>query len=310
LIKFLITGGAGFIGSSLVKKLIENDYEVIVYDNLTYGNKQFLPDSKSLVFIEGDINDSEYLKKTIVKYSPNYVYHLAAIHFIPDCNSNPKKALNINTIGTESVLNACKNNKIEQIIFSSTAAVYPINNFPNSEDDTIVGPIDIYGLSKLFSEMLVKKFYNETGIQSVVLRLFNAVGPRETNPHIIPHIFQSAKSSNLIPLGNLKPKRDYIHVDDIARAFLNLTIKHEKIKGFDIFNVGSGKEYSVNDLIKMIQNIIGKKLTVQKSDDRVRKLERMHLVSDISKIKKVIGWEPKITLDKALLDTYNYYNGL
>ena len=305
--KIFITGGAGFIGSAIVRKLINNGYEVIVYDNLSYGKKHFLPKSDSLIFIEGDINETDRLKKLMIDFDPFSVYHLAAIHFIPDCNSNPSRALKVNTIGTESVLNACNNNGIKQIIVASTAAVYPINDFPNIEDKTPAKPIDIYGYSKLFSEMLLKKFQNETGIQSIALRLFNAVGPRETNPHVIPHIFLSAKDTDLIPLGNLEPRRDYIHVDDIASAFLKVTRNRNDVNAFDIFNVGSGKEYSVVDLIIMIGNILGRELKVEKKDERVRNIERMHLVSDISKIKKLIGWKPKLNLEEALLDTAKYY---
>jgi UDP-glucose 4-epimerase len=305
--KIFITGGAGFIGSAIVRKLINNGYDVVVYDNLSYGKINFLPESDSLIFIEGDINETDRLRKIIVDSNPYCVYHLAAIHFIPDCNSNPSKALQVNTVGTESVLNACNNNRIKQIIVASTAAVYPINDFPNSEDKTTAAPIDIYGYSKLFCEMLLKKFQNETGIQSIALRLFNAVGPRETNPHVIPHIFFTAKDTDLIPLGNLEPRRDYIHVDDIATAFLQVTQNRTDVNHFDIFNVGSGKEYSVIDLLKMIGNILGRDLKVEKKDDRVRTIERMHLVSDISKIKKTIGWRPKINLEEALLNTAKYY---
>ena len=305
--KIFITGGAGFIGSAIVRKLINNGYDVVVYDNLSYGKKNFLPESDSLIFIEGDINETDRLRKAIIDSNAHCVYHLAAIHFIPDCNSNPSKALQVNVVGTESVLNACNNNGMKQIILASTAAVYPINDFPNIEDKTPAKPIDIYGYSKLFSEMLLKKFQKETGIQSIALRLFNAVGPRETNPHVIPHIFLSAKDTDLIPLGNLEPRRDYIHVDDIATAFLQITKNRTDVNGFDIFNVGSGNEYSVIDLTKMIGNLLGRELIVEKRNERVRNIERMHLVSDISKIKKTIGWEPKINLEEALLDTAKYY---
>jgi len=305
--KIFITGGAGFIGSAIVRKLINNGYKVIIYDNLSYGKRHFLPKTDSLVFIEGNINETDNLRKAIIDSNPYCLYHLAAIHFIPDCNSNPSKALEINTVGTESVLNACNNCGIKQIILASTAAVYPINDFPNIEDKTPAKPIDIYGYSKLFSEMLLKKFQNETGIQSIALRLFNAVGPRETNPHVIPHIFLSAKDTDIIPLGNLEPRRDYIHVDDIATAFLQVTQNSTDVNDFDVFNVGSGKEYSVVDLTKMIGNILGRELKVEKKDERVRNIERMHLVSDISKIKKLIGWKPKLNLEEALLDTAKYY---
>ena len=305
--RILITGGAGFIGSAIVQNLIKNGYEVIVYDNLSYGKKQFLPKSKSVTFIEGDIINKKYLSKIISEVGPFCVYHLAAIHFIPDCNSNPSKALQVNTLGTESVLSACNNDGIKQIIMASTAAVYPINDLPNNEDKTTAAPIDIYGYSKLFSEMLLKKFQKETGIQSIALRLFNAVGPRETNLHVIPHIFLTTNDTNIIPLGNIEPKRDYIHVNDIANAFHKVTQNRTNLNGFDIFNIGTGKEYSVIDLVNMIGDILGKDLEIHEKEDRVRKVERMHLIADISKIKNFVGWEPNISLKDALINTAQYY---
>ena len=208
---------------------------------------------EGLRIVEGDINDTDSLVEAILTYSPDYVCHLAAIHFIPDCNANSTKALQVNTVGTQSVLNTCKNRAIDKVIVASTAAVYAVNNWPNVENKTQFAPIDIYGLSKMFAELLAKKFAEETGITTISIRLFNAVGPRETNPHVIPHILESAKKSEYIPLGNIKPKRDYIHTSDIAEAILTLCLSD--IKQYHVFNVGSGVEYSVEELVAMVSQI-------------------------------------------------------
>ncbi|MEE9214404.1 MAG: NAD(P)-dependent oxidoreductase [Thermodesulfobacteriota bacterium] len=303
--KIVITGGAGFIGSEVVRKFLEVDMNVIVYDNFSYGKREFLPINNRLIIVEGDINETEFLTKTISVHSPNYVCHLAAIHFIPHCNANPTKALMINTVGTESVLNACKKQNIQKVLVASTAAVYPISDLPNIEDNTEVAPIDIYGLSKMFAELLAQKFFIETGTDTIILRLFNAVGPRETNPHVIPHIFESLKTSNKIPLGNITPKRDYIHTSDIAEAIY--TICNSNIKGYEVFNIGSGEEYSVEEIVLMLEEVLKRSLIIEQVEERMRKVERMHLLADISKIKKIIGWKPKIQLHDALRDICRYY---
>lgn len=301
----LITGGAGFIGSAVVRTFLQAGMRVVLYDNFTYGRREFLPADDNLEIVEGDINQTDALAAAIEQCRPAYLCHLAAIHFIPHCNENPTKALHVNTVGTESVLNAAAGKGIEKIISASTAAVYPITDGPNSEAGTEAGPIDIYGLSKFFSEALAEKYTRETGDTTIAMRLFNAVGPRETNPHVIPHIFETARDSDVIPLGNVEPKRDYIHTADIAEAILALC--RSDVSGFDIFNVGSGEEHSVVDVVAMIGEIIGRPLTIQQDQERVRSVDRMHLVADIGKIGNATGWQPAMSLKAALADTAKYY---
>lgn len=301
----LITGGAGFIGSATVRRFLEEGIGVVVYDDFSYGRREFLPDDDRLEIVVGDINDTDRLAETLARVTPDYLCHLAAIHFIPDCNADPPRALQVNTVGTESVLNAAAGTRIDKVLIASTAAVYPINDDPNAEEGTPAAPIDIYGLSKLFSEALAEKYVRETGGTAVAVRLFNAVGPRETNPHVIPHIFESAGRGDTIPLGNVEPKRDYIHTADMAEAML--AICRSGMSGFETVNVGTGEEYSVAELVEMIGGIIGRKLTIEQKADRVRSVERMHLVADISRIGTLTGWRPKMSIADSLADTAKYY---
>ena len=267
--------------------------------------KEFLPENNRMTVVEGDINDTKLLTNTILEANPNYVCHLAAMHFIPDCNANPTGALLANTVGTESVLNACKRNKIEKVLVASTAAVYPISNDPNVEAETEIAPIDIYGLSKMFVESLCQKFVRETGVDAIILRLFNAVGPRETNPHVIPHIFEMLNTSDTIPLGNISPKRDYIHTSDIAEAIYSLC--KSQIRGYEAFNIGTGKEYSVEEVVSMLSEILDRRLSIRQDENRMRDVDRMHLVADINKVKSLVGWAPKMNIYDALKDTAKYY---
>lgn len=301
----LITGGAGFIGSAVVRTFLQAGLRVVVYDNFTYGRREFLPAAGDLEIVEGDINHTAALAEAIGRCRPAYLCHLAAIHFIPHCNENPTRALQVNTVGSESVFNAAAGQGIEKIIIASTAAVYPVTEGKNSESATPAGPIDIYGLSKIFSEALAEKYARETGETTIAMRLFNAVGPRETNPHVIPHIFETARDTDIIPLGNVEPKRDYIHTGDIAEAILALC--RSAVSGYDIFNVGSGEEHSVVDVVRMIGGIIGRTLTIEQDPQRVRVVERPHLLADISKIGKATGWKPALDLRAALADTARYY---
>jgi UDP-glucose 4-epimerase len=298
--KILVTGGAGFIGSAVVPKLQAENHEVFVYDNLSFGNRDFInvPDSN---FCLGDIRDVKLVEEFVLKVQPDSIIHLAAVHFIPYCNEHPFESSDINIRGTINVLHAAKKSKnLKKVIFASTAAVYPISDTAVSEHDE-VRPLDIYGLSKLAGENLMQKFHLETGIDTVCCRFFNAFGPNETNPHLIPEIEKQIREGNrTISLGNLTPKRDFIHTHDMANA-VNALIKLENI-GFDVFNLGRGIEYAVTEVVEEFEKVLDDKITIEVDQARVRKVERMHLLADVSKLKNKTGWEPKWSLNQGIND--------
>src|SRR4030042_5945163 len=185
--KTLITGGAGFIGSAIVPALKKEGFDIYVLDNLSFGNREFI-DIKDTQFFRADIRDTQKVEEIFARLKPEIVVHLAAIHFIPYCNQHPFEAADINIRGTINVLNACKSlPTINKLFFASTAAVYTINDEALNENHVLI-PNDIYGLSKLTGEILCKKFNLETNIDTIVCRFFNAFGPNETNPHLIPEI--------------------------------------------------------------------------------------------------------------------------
>lgn len=299
--KILITGGAGFIGSAVIKHFQQFDYEIFVIDNLSFGNRAFIniPDDH---FFLVDILDRQKVDEIINKIKPTVILHLAAIHFIPYCNQHPYESSNINIQGTMNVLDAAAKAKPEQVFFASTAACYPIYDEAVTEKHP-TGPMDIYGLSKLTGERLCNEFHLKTGITTVMCRFFNAFGPNETNPHLIPEI-QSQVNSGMrkIKLGNLTPKRDFIHTYDMAAAVKTLV---DKVKGgIDIYNLGRGIEYSVTDIVDAFSNQIGEKIEIEVDPARVRKVERMHLLANVDKLKS-LGWEPKIGIDEGISTLVN-----
>ena len=295
--KIFITGGAGFIGSAIIKVLAENN-ELLVYDDLSFGNKRFI-DLNKVKFIEGNILNNNALRKAIVDFSPNYVLHLAAIHFIPYCNEHPFESSNINITGTLNVLNICRElPHLEKVFFASTAAVYPIHDEPINETLS-AAPSDVYGLSKYAGEEFCKLFYAETNIPTIICRFFNAFGPNETNPHLIPVILEQIKNGNRsIKLGNTKPKRDFIHTYDMAQA-VSLLLKNFNT-GIDIFNLGRGEEYSVEEVIHAFENAMGEKLEIITDPLKVRKTDRLHLLSNINKLTNFISWQPTISLENGI----------
>lgn len=299
--KTLVTGGAGFIGCAVIDKLQREGDEIFVIDNLSFGKRDFItiPDSH---FFNADILDQSSINSIFESVKPDRVIHLAAVHFIPYCNQHPYESSNINIRGTIHILNACRQFAVKKVFFASTAAVYPIYDEAVSENHP-TGPMDIYGLSKLTGEHLCNEFHLKTGIPVIICRFFNAFGPNETNPHLIPEI-QNQINAGLrkIKLGNLTPKRDFIHTSDMANAVHSLMSYDSK--GIDIYNLGRGIEYSVTEIVDAFSRQLGETITIEVDESRVRKVERMHLLADVTKLKST-GWQPLIGIDEGIATLIN-----
>ncbi len=299
--KTLVTGGAGFIGSAVINKLQKEGHEVFVIDNLSFGKREFIniPDAN---FFFADILDKLTIDKIFSTVQPEIVIHLAAVHFIPYCNQHPYESSNININGTIHILECCKKYNAKKVFFASTAAVYPIYNEAVTEQHE-VGPLDIYGLSKLTGEHLCNEFHLITKIPVVICRFFNAFGPNETNPHLIPEIEKQVNAGmRIIQLGNLTPKRDFIHTSDMANAVYSLLTNINA--GIDTFNLGRGIEYSVTEIVDAFSRQLGEEIAIEVDPARVRKVERMHLLADVTKLKST-GWQPLIGIDEGIATMVN-----
>jgi UDP-glucose 4-epimerase len=287
--KVIITGGAGFIGSAVSAALQACGHDIYVIDNLSFGRRELLtiPDRH---FFQVDILNRAELSGAIDNIAPDWIIHLAAIHFIPYCNQHPVAAAQVNIQGTMNVLDAAKNvPNLEKVFFASTAAVYPICDEAIAETHP-PAPTDIYGLSKLAGEHLMNEFHLQTTIPTIVCRFFNAFGPNETNAHVIPEIQRQLNcGKRTIELGNLEPKRDFIHTSDMATAIVKLLATFDR-----------GIEYSVTEVVAAFERELVAKIDIRVDPARVRKVERMHLLADISKLKEFIDWEPQISLQQGI----------
>lgn len=298
--RVLVTGGAGFIGSAVVDELLARyeSAQVFVLDNLFNGKQAFLAASPRLQFVQADLRDADAVTRLMADSRPDAVLHLAALHFIPYCNEHPAETMDVNVVGTQRLLDACVRFPPRSLVAASSAAVYPIRDEANREDHA-VGPTDIYGLSKYVNEHQLELYSQQTRTLCVPARFFNAIGPRETNPHVLPAILDQIKAgSTELNLGNVEPKRDYIYVADIARAVVDLAEKNTA--RFRPYNVGTGSEYSVREIVACLARIIGKPLSILTDPARVRKSDRMHLVADLTRIQGEIGWRPRVGLEEGL----------
>jgi UDP-glucose 4-epimerase len=238
------------------------------------------------------------------KVSPNVIYHLAAIHFIPTCEAHPGSSNSINVSGTINLLNATPAGA--RFVFASTAAVYRPFSGEHVELDEMVGPVDIYGYTKLHGEHFVRYFHDQNRIRGVIVRLFNVVGPGETNPHLVPAIIeQLAQGKTSIALGNLFPHRDYIDVKDVARGFRALSYNARFDDGPMISNLGTGVTHAVGDVVRLIAEAAGVKLEILQDSARVRAVDRPMLRASTQRLKQITNWTPSITLDHSMLRAWN-----
>ena len=205
----------------------------------------------------------------------------------------------MNIEGTKNIFDACESTKsVKKVLYASTAAVYPIIDEAITEKHQ-TGPLDIYGLTKLTGEYIASSFYQKTKVPTIVCRFFNAFGPNETNPHLIPAIQgQINVGLRKILLGNLEPKRDYIHTSDMANAIQGLMSKFNE--GFDIFNLGQGIEYSVTEIVESFKSCLGEEIEIVQDPSRMRKSDRMHLLADNTKLKNFLNWEPQVGIKEGI----------
>lgn len=296
--RVVVTGGAGFIGSHLVERLVSAGDQVIVIDDLSRGRRAWLPAEAEL--IELDIRDGEGLTGAFEDAAAEAVVHLAAMHFIPAVDGAPELAWEVNVEGTANVLAALERRPPQLLLFASTAAVYPDRSGPIAESCP-TDPLDLYGRTKLEGERRVARFSEQTGSRSVVARIFNVVGRRETNAHVVPELIgQLRRGESPVRLGNLDARRDYTDAVDVAAA-LQLLLSVPS----GTFNLGSGLAISVSDLVRACEESLGHPVEVDVERTRLRPRDRAELVADATLLRETTGWEPTLTIRDTLTRLLN-----
>ncbi len=289
----LVTGAAGYLGSYVIDTLLSQDRQVVGLDNLAWGNKEHidrLADDERFSFANVDVTDTAAVTSVVQEQGVTDIFHLAALHFIPAAVADPSLAVRINVLGTQSMLDAAKSGGVERMAFASTGDVYSPSDDAHHED-LEPAPFNIYGLTKLQGEQLIRNAQRSTDTKFLVARFFNLYGARETNPHIVPEIVDQLKAgSGVLRLGNLEPRRDMVPVHEAGRALVEaLGAASEPIT---TVNIGTGTAHRMGDLVDTLVELAGTGATVETDPDKVRASERMHLQADVSKLRELIGWAP------------------
>ncbi len=309
--KYLITGGAGFIGSHLTESLISRGDQVVVLDNLSSGSANNLSSIKAKIKFE----DANVLDKTIIDKlvaESDFVVHLAAALGVFNIVNKPLESLKTNLQGSEIVLEACDKYR-KPVLIASTSEIYGKNDkVPlNEEDDRIIGhPLKSrwsYSEAKAVDESLAYFYYLENKLPIRIVRFFNTVGPRQIGHYgmVVPRFVSAAlKNEPLSVYGSGNQIRCFCHVTDAVKGLL-LVIDSDKAVG-QVFNVGNNSQISIMELAKKVIEITGSKSSIEKIayekayPEGFEDMQRR--VPDISKIKKVLGWEPEINLDQIIKD--------
>jgi UDP-glucose 4-epimerase len=312
--KILITGGAGYIGSHLTTELLKNGYEIRVFDNFSGDGGLQNEIMKITETIYGDILDLDLLQKSMV--GVDLVIHLAAKKSISESAINPELYFNINLNGTINVINAMRTQGVRKIIYASSAAVYGDCGDTSITEEHNLKPTSVYGMTKLISEELLTFFSKFDGYSQIIFRYFNVIGSASNE-------LRDRSKFNLVPIiidATLKDKnieiygtdyftkdgtcvRDYIHISDLVNAHLIAIDKIMKNNSFSTYNLGSGIGHSVIDVIKILEEISGKKIKHSNSTKRVG--DSATLVSSINKIKREFEWLPQYKIMESITSDWN-----
>ena len=301
----LVTGGAGFIGSSLVRQLKKMDCEVTVLDNLCAGKEEHLKGTKANLIV-GDIRNRELLREILRRDKIKFCFHLAAEPYIPKGYQNPEMMFEVNTLGTIQVIKACHKAKIRKIIYYSTSEVYgTAKTIPMNETHQTT-PHSIYALAKFAGDRACFILWKEQKIPVIILRQFNCFGPREAQPYIIPEIISQFKRGNHLYLGNINAKRDFTYVDDAVKGAIKL-MEMPNFEG-QVVNMGRGKNWSVKEIADAIAKIMNREnyeLTIDQK--KLRPFDVDELLCDNTLFNKLTG-EIKFTpFNEGLRRTIDWY---
>lgn len=302
--RILITGGSGFVGRPLVRRL-SRAHDVLVYDALRFGRERFTATELARIrLVQGDICDRAALGRVVGDFAPDVILHLAALHFIPDCERDPYAAVTVNVAGTANLLAVAPAGC--RFVLASSGAVYQPDATPHREDVSNLEPCDVYGLSKLQAEQQLRHFARARGLAGVAARLFNVVGSGETHPHLLPEVAWQLKAGRReIRLGNIWPKRDYIHVEDAAAGFAALALRGDVAPGEVLaVNLGTSRQYSVAEILDHMRQAAGLDFRVVADPARIRAVDRPFLAADIGRIGTHFGWRPTRTIQEAVEDLW------
>ena len=306
--RFLVTGGSGFIGSNIARKLLERGDDVRVFDDISTGRRENILDIEAdIELIESDLRDFPMVQRSMV--GVDYVLHQGALPSVPRSVSDPIRSNDVNVNGTLNVLIAARDARVKRVVYASSSSVYGgISTLPWVETMSPL-PISPYAASKLAAEHYAQVFYKVYGLETVGLRYFNVFGPRQdpTSQYsaVLPKfVMTMLKGKSPVIFGDGRQSRDFTFVDNIVKANLLAVEAEEGIAG-EVFNVSCGERYTILDFVNTLKKILD--VNVEPVFDVDRKGDVKHSLADISKARSILGYEPEVRFEEGLEKTIEWY---
>lgn len=305
--RVLVTGGAGFIGSHLTERLLEEGHDVRVLDNFATGHRENLSGVFAQVeLIEGDIQSYERVHHAV--RGCELVFHQAALPSVPRSIQDPLTSTNVNVIGTLNVLLAARDAGIRRVVYASSSSVYGANPELPKRTDAMPAPISPYAVAKLAGEGLCRSFFHVFGLETISLRYFNVFGPRQDplSPYaaVIPR-FIEAFLDGIPPTvyGDGEQSRDFTYVDNAVLATV-LAADADDVSG-EVFNVACGERASLNDLLDQLRAVSGGQIEARYTDPRPGDVR--HSLADIAPTREKLGYEPLVDVRSGIRRTFAYH---
>lgn len=302
----LVAGGAGFVGSALVRFLEDLGAIVVSLDNYSAGSPSHLPQSERVVDIQADARDDAKLVQVMLDYEIDYVFDCIGDTLVPEAYECPQRFFDINLGTTLNILRASKETHVKRVIYVSSTEVYGEVPYEYADEQCSLLPVNTYAVSKLAADRLCYTYYLEHGLPIIVARIFNCYGPRSTHPYVIPEIIQQLHKGPILRLGNVKAERDFTYVDDIARALV--AALESNLQNGDVVNIGSGQAHSILSLVERLAVIMEvPNVEVEIDPLRLRRRDITRFCADSSKLNRLTGWKPLVSLDSGLAQTVNWF---
>ncbi len=303
--KLLITGGAGFIGSHVVEAVLAQGHQVVVYDNLSSGRRDFLPQAEGLAFVYGDVREGQALEELCRNQGFDGCIHLAAQTMVPYSLAHPQEDCQINLVGLLNLLEACRKYGIGRLVFASSAAVYGDNAALPLAEEEVPRPLSCYGLTKLASEGYLRLYAQLYGLRAACLRFANVYGPRQGagGEGGVISVFAKAAAAGrgLTIYGDGRQTRDYVYVGDVAQAVLQAL----QLEGYHIINVSTAQETDLLQLVAAMEAAAGRQLPLAFAPARPGDIYRSVLAN--RRCQELLGLKPATSLSAGVEAAYGWF---
>ncbi|MCC5923128.1 MAG: NAD-dependent epimerase/dehydratase family protein [Crocinitomicaceae bacterium] len=300
--KILITGGAGFIGSNLTERLVNDGHEVVVLDNLLRGNKIKRNIFSKIEFVEGDVRD-EALVLNIAK-GCDIIFHLAAVLGVDVVADNPVETMDVEVIGTRNIIKAAERHNIDKILYASTSGIYGHSAIESAlTEEVLVDPRTSYAMAKRYNEIYLASHHEEKGLNAIALRFFNVYGENQDNRMVVPRFFEQAVAGKPITVfGSGQQTRDFTYIDDTVEACVRLM----DVQGYHIVNIANEAEWNIEHLAKEIKHITNSSSEIIFLDAPKKRYdyEVERRVGSSDKLLKLTSTKPTTTLQEGLALIY------